>query len=69
MTKQDSVFLKHFVQLILGLMAFALVLMFVAHKLHDRFYGESAAAAGVPDDQLNPIHASTTCRANNVNRW
>ena len=55
MTKQDSVFLKHFVQLILGLMAFALVLMFVAHKLHDRFYGESAAAAGAPDDQLNPI--------------
>lgn len=55
MTKQDSVFLKHFVQLILGLMAFAVVLMFVAHALHDRFYGESAAAAGVPDDQLNPI--------------
>ena len=55
MTKQDSVFLKHFVQLILGLMAFALVLMFVAHRLHDRFYGESAAAAGAPDDQLNPI--------------
>ena len=47
MTKQDSVFLKHFVQLILGLMAFAVVLMFVAHALHDRFYGESAAAAGV----------------------
>jgi cytochrome c5 len=54
-TKQDSVFLKHFVQLILGLMAFALVLMYGAYRLHDRFYGESAAAAGLPDDQLNPI--------------
>jgi len=54
-TQQDSVFLKHFVQLILGLMAFAFVLIVVAHTINDRFYGYSAAAAGAPDDELNPI--------------
>lgn len=55
MTKQDSVFLKHFAQLILGLMGFAFVLILLAHEVNDRFYGYSAAAAGVPDDELNPI--------------
>lgn len=55
MTKQDSVFLKHFAQLILGLMAFAFVLILAAHQINDRFYGYSAAEAGVADDELNPI--------------
>ncbi len=55
MTKQDSVFLKHFAQLIVGLMAFALLLILLAYAVNDRFYGYSAAQAGVPDDQLNPI--------------
>lgn len=55
MTKYDAVFLKHFAQLILGLMAFALVLIIVAHHINDRFYGYSAAAAGVADEELNPI--------------
>jgi len=54
-TKYDAVFLKHFAQLILGLMAFALVLIIVAHHINDRFYGYSAAAAGVADEELNPI--------------
>lgn len=55
MTKYDSVFLKHFAQLILGLMAFAFLLILVAHAINDRFYGYSAAAAGAADDELNPI--------------
>ena len=60
MTKYDAVFLKHFAQLILGLMAFALVLIIVAHHINDRFYGYSAAAAGVADgqvDQAQPLAA------------
>lgn len=55
MTKYDAVFLKHFAQLIVGLMAFALFLIIVAHAINDRFYGYSAAAAGVADEDLNPI--------------
>lgn len=55
MTKYDAVFLKHFAQLILGLMAFALFLIIVAHTINDRFYGYGAAAAGVADADLNPI--------------
>lgn len=54
MTKYDSVFLKHFAQLILGLMAFALFLIIVAHKINDRFYGYSAAESGAPIEELNP---------------
>jgi len=54
-TKQDSVFLKHFAQLIVGLMAFAFVLILAAYKINDNFYGYSAAEAGLADDQLNPI--------------
>jgi cytochrome c5 len=54
-TKYDSVFLKHFAQLILGLMGFAVFLMIVAHTINDRFYGYSAAAAGVAPEDLNPI--------------
>jgi cytochrome c5 len=54
-TKQDSVFLKHFAQLIVGLMGFAFLLILLAHGINDRFYGYSAAEAGVADDELNPI--------------
>jgi cytochrome c5 len=54
-TKQDSVFLKHFAQLIVGLMAFAFLLIIVAYAVNDRFYGYSAAAAGTPVEDLNPI--------------
>lgn len=55
MTKYDAVFLKHFAQLIVGLMVFALFLIIVAHKVNDNFYGYSAAAAGVADEDLNSI--------------
>ena len=55
MTQQDSVFLKHFAQLILGLMGFAFLLILLAHGVNDRFYGYSAVEAGVADDELNPI--------------
>lgn len=55
MTKYDAVFLKHFAQLIIGLMVFALLLIIVAHYINDRFYGYSAAAPGVADEDLNPI--------------
>jgi len=54
-TKYDAVFLKHFAQLIVGLMVFALFLVVVAHTINDRFYGYSAAAAGVADEELDPI--------------
>lgn len=54
MTKYDAVFLKHFAQLILGLMAFALVLILVAHEVNDRFYGYSMAA-DTPPEELNAI--------------
>lgn len=55
MTKYDAVFLKHFVQLILGLMAFAFLLILLAHKINDRFYGYSAAESGAAMEDLNPI--------------
>lgn len=53
MTKYDAVFLKHFAQLILGLMVFALFLIIVAYYVNDRFYGYSAARAGVAEEKLN----------------
>ena len=54
-TKHDSIFLKHFAQLIIGLMGFALLLIVLAHTINDRFYGYSAAAAGAAPEDLNPI--------------
>ncbi len=55
MTKQDSTFLKHFAQLIFGLMGFAFLLIVLAYVINDRFYGYSAAAAGAAPEDLNPI--------------
>jgi len=54
-TKYDAVFLKHFAQLILGLMAFAFLLIILAHTINDRFYGYSAADSGAPMEELNPV--------------
>lgn len=54
-TKYDAVFLKHFVQLIVGLMVFALFLIIIAYVVNDRFYGYSAAASGTPQEELNSL--------------
>ncbi len=52
MTKYDAVFMKHFAQLILGLMAFAFLLIVLAHAINDRFYGYSVDK-NTPPEELN----------------
>lgn len=63
MTKYDAVFLKHFVQLILGLMAFALVLMFFAHRIHDHFFGYSQVTPEAKIEDLNPMQRERVAAA------
>ena len=55
MTKYDAVFLKHFAQLILGLMGFAGLLMVLAYYMHVDFYGDAEIAAGTPIEDLPPM--------------
>jgi cytochrome c5 len=44
--RTDSIFLKHFSQLIVGLMAVTLVLILVARYAHQRFYGSEDLSSG-----------------------
>jgi cytochrome c5 len=54
-TKYDAVFLKHFAQLILGLMAFAGLLILLAHNINDTFYGYDTVDVNTPIEDLPPI--------------
>lgn len=63
MTKYDAVFLKHFAQLILGLMAFAFVLILAAHHINDRFYGYSEVTPNAKLEDLNPAQRDRVAAA------
>ena len=64
MTKYDAVFLKHFAQLILGLMGFAGLLILLAFYMHTDFYGDAEVAAGTPLEDLPPMQRErATARA------
>lgn len=53
MNRTDSIFLKHFSQLIVGLMGLTLVLIIVAWMAHKRFYGnENLHAAAVANTAI-----------------
>jgi len=54
-TKYDAMFLKHFAQLILGLMGFAALLIVLAHYINNEFYGYGTADVGKPIEDLPPI--------------
>jgi cytochrome c5 len=54
-TKYDAVFLKHFAQLIGGLMAFAVLLIFIAHHINNEFYGYNAIKSGADPSELNNL--------------
>lgn len=55
MTKHDAVFLKHFAQLIVGLMVFALLLVIVAHTINHNFYGYGEVSPDAKLENLNAI--------------
>jgi cytochrome c5 len=54
-TKHDAVFLKHFAQLIVGLMVFTLLLIIVAHAINHNFYGYGEATPDANIEDLNSI--------------
>lgn len=54
MTKYDAVFLKHFAQLILGMMGFAGLLVLLALYMHRDFYGDASVDVTTPIEDLPP---------------
>jgi cytochrome c5 len=51
-TNHDATFLRHFSQIIAGLVLFTLVLMVLAWFMHEGFYGEGGAGANTEKAQL-----------------
>ncbi|MCB1627023.1 MAG: cytochrome c5 family protein [Xanthomonadales bacterium] len=75
MTKHDATFMRHFSQIIAGLVVFTLILMVVAWFMHHGFYGEGGVGANDEraqleaarvDERLKPmgqVYAGETGRA------
>lgn len=51
-TKHDATFLKHFSQIILGLVVFSLFLILIAWYAHEAFYGEGGEGASSERAQI-----------------
>jgi cytochrome c5 len=57
-TKTDSVFLKHFSQIIAGLMAVTLVLILMAYFMHKSFYSNTENGLGAERAQVAELEAN-----------